>query len=96
MADPINGAPAAEEELVDYEEEEAPEGEAAKGDQVRPAMVGNQSQKHLFGFCCGICDANHLASISMTHTHVSPSHFSIRRSRRAMWAFTRLDSKTFC
>jgi len=35
MADPINGAVAVEEELVDYEEEEVPEGEAAKGDQVR-------------------------------------------------------------
>lgn len=35
MADPINGAAAAEEELVDYEEvEEVPEGDAAKGDQV--------------------------------------------------------------
>lgn len=35
MADPVNGAAAAEEELVDYEEEEVLEGEAAKGDQVR-------------------------------------------------------------
>ena len=35
MTDPVNGAAAAEEELVDYEEEEVPEGDAAKGDQVR-------------------------------------------------------------
>ena len=35
MADTEYGAAAAEEELVDYEEEEVPEGEAAKGDQVR-------------------------------------------------------------
>ncbi len=34
MTDPVNGA-AAEEELVDYEEEEVVEGDAAKGDQVR-------------------------------------------------------------
>jgi len=34
MADPVNGAVAGEEELVDYEEEEIPEGEAAKGEQV--------------------------------------------------------------
>ena len=34
MADPVNGAVPAEEELVDYEEEEVPEGEAAKGEQV--------------------------------------------------------------
>jgi hypothetical protein len=35
MTDPVNGAAAAEEELVDYEEEEVVEGDAAKGDQVR-------------------------------------------------------------
>ncbi len=33
--DPVNAAAAAEEELVDYEEEEVPEGDAAKAEQVR-------------------------------------------------------------
>lgn len=34
MADLTNGGVAAEEELVDYEEEEVPEGDANKADQV--------------------------------------------------------------
>jgi hypothetical protein len=38
MADPTNGTMPAEEELVDYEEEEVPEGEAAKGEQVRNCL----------------------------------------------------------
>ena len=39
----MNGAIAAEEELVDYEEEEVVEGEAAKGDQVRMPPARPQS-----------------------------------------------------
>lgn len=42
MTDPVNGA-AAEEELVDYEEEEVVEGDAAKGDQVKKGYVGIHS-----------------------------------------------------
>jgi hypothetical protein len=49
MADPVlNGA--AEEELVDYEEEEVVEGEAAKGDQVRliePSWHGHSGGRRL-------------------------------------------------
>jgi hypothetical protein len=52
MTDPVNGAAAAEEELVDYEEEEVVEGDAAKGDQVRitaknPPMVQEASTSAL-------------------------------------------------
>lgn len=94
--DPVlNGA--AEEELVDYEEEEVAEGQVVKGEQVRGGKPHFVIGRQRCVFCVGA--RSRAAAFSLYRLMYWPGTkrgSMACRSRRAMWASTLRASRISC